>query len=69
METSAAAAQCHYQAGRFSQAAAELEKCDEMWTKRWHKLIHDDVLKKYNSIGNIEDLTKFQRGTLVISNE
>ena len=33
------------------------------------KLIHDDVLKKYNSIGNIEDLTKFQRGTLVISNE
>lgn len=43
METSAAAAQCHYQAGRFSQAAAELEKCDEMWTKRCHKLIHDDV--------------------------
>ena len=43
METSAAAAQCHYQAGRFSQAAAELEKCGEMWTKRCHKLIHDDV--------------------------
>ncbi len=32
------------------------------------KLIHVDVLKKYNSNINIEDLTKYQRGTLIISN-
>ena len=30
------------------------------------KLIHIDILKKYNSDVNIDDITKFQRGTLVI---
>lgn len=32
------------------------------------KLIHDDILKKYNSLVDVENLTKFQRGTLIISN-
>lgn len=31
------------------------------------KLIHNDILKKYKSLTNIEELTKFQRGTLIIS--
>ncbi|AXP79465.1 hypothetical protein CJ739_367 [Mariniflexile rhizosphaerae] len=33
-----------------------------------HKLIHSDILKKYSSTTNVEDLTRFQRGTLIISN-
>ncbi len=33
-----------------------------------HKSIHKDILKKYNPNINIEDLTKYQRGTLIISN-
>ena len=39
MDTSAAVAQCHYQAGRFSQAATELEHCDEPWNKNCHQLL------------------------------
>lgn len=31
------------------------------------KLIHKDVLKKYKSSINVAELTKFQRGTLIIS--
>lgn len=30
------------------------------------KLIHTDILKKYNALTNFEELTKFQRGTLII---
>ncbi len=32
------------------------------------ELIHNDIIKKYNSVINIEDLTKYQRGTLIITN-
>ncbi|WP_044400307.1 hypothetical protein [Lacinutrix sp. Hel_I_90] len=32
------------------------------------QLIHADILKKYSSKINIEDLTRYQRGTLIISN-
>ncbi|WP_299887485.1 hypothetical protein [uncultured Lacinutrix sp.] len=32
------------------------------------ELIHQDILNKYDSNVNLEDLTKYQRGTLIISN-
>jgi len=46
METSAAAAQCHYQAGRYSLLAiSELEQCDTLWNKSHHKIVTQDVHK------------------------
>ena len=45
METSAAAAQCHYQARRFSQAFIELEKCDTLWDRSNYKIVTQDVHK------------------------
>ena len=45
METSAAAAQCHYQAGRIGDSLIELEQCDTLWDKSHHKIITQDVHK------------------------
>jgi len=45
METSAAAAQCHYQAGRFHDTLTQLEQCDTLWDKSHHKIVTQDVHK------------------------
>lgn len=45
MEISAAAAQCHYQAGRFGDSLIELGKCDILWDKSHHKIVTQDVHK------------------------
>ncbi|KAL9180801.1 hypothetical protein ACHAXT_011254 [Thalassiosira profunda] len=37
--SAAAAAQCHYQAGRYARAAAEFERGEEINGGRWHKII------------------------------
>ena len=39
MEASTAAAQCHYQAGRYSHAIAEFDQCEEAWEKQRCKCV------------------------------